>query len=341
MRRAFLALIVLSLAVAGVGCPCARGAINASPEIRWWLFSNFGASKICPEMLKRGVPLKLAAMGNVSVGRFFPTNCNVQVDDPRKVIVMTAAGTGYVTIPFTRRVGFFVGMSVEYAPDFRLESDSIYVWGKFNRFITQPDMRILGVENPVVNLATKTPVGDVASLIGNGIVASEIGRGFTVVRQDDGDDFTIGHLDPPEKPKRQYKAGDDRVMLLNDLAEIRPTSRDYLGPFEITDKGAAISFRANVTGAPLIFAIVERSVGDRWRQGYETAQPMQPPPGPMLGQGSLNPGEAKLKFPLERGAYYLVLENQAPPPFAPIGLALPGTERIAHISYSIEVGDRD
>jgi hypothetical protein len=46
MSRAFLALIVLELAVAGVGCPCARGAINASPEIRWWLFSNFGASKI-------------------------------------------------------------------------------------------------------------------------------------------------------------------------------------------------------------------------------------------------------------------------------------------------------
>src|ERR1043165_709106 len=100
--RAFLAMLVLSLAVAGVGCPC-KGAINASPEIRWWLFSNFGASRICPEMLKRGVPLKLAAFGNASVGRFFPISCQVQVDDPRKVIVMTASGTGYVTVPFTRR----------------------------------------------------------------------------------------------------------------------------------------------------------------------------------------------------------------------------------------------
>lgn len=341
MRRAFLALLVLSLAVGGVGCPCARSAINASPEIRWWLFSNFGASKICPEMLKRGVPLKLAAFGNASVGRFFPATCQVQVDDTRKVMVTTVSGTGYVTVPFTRRVGFFVGMSVEYAPDFRLEEDAMYVWGRFTRFITQPDMRILGVENPVVNLATKTPIGDVASIIGNGIVASEIGKGFTVVRQDDGDDFALGHLDPPEKPKRQFKAGEGRVVLASDLAEIRPTSREYLGPFEITDKKAALYFRAKVQGAPLIFAIVERSIGDTWRRQYETAQPMQPPPGPVLGQGAIAPGEAKLGFPLERGSYYFVLENQAPPPFAPIGVALPGTEQIAYVSYIAEVGDRD
>lgn len=341
MRRAFLALLVLCLAVAGVGCPCARGAINASPEIRWWLFSNFGASKVCPEMLKRGVPLKLAAFGNASVGRFFPSSCRVQVDDARKVMVTSVAGTGYVTVPFTRRVGFFVNASIEYAPDFRLEEDSMYVWGRFTRFIAQPEMRILGVENPVVNLATKTPIGDVASIIGNGILTSEIGKGFTVVRQDDGDDFTLGHLEPPEKPKRQFKAGEGRIVLASDLASIRPTSREYLGPFEIADKGAALFFRAKVDGAPLVYAVVERSVGDAWRAQYETVQPMQPPPGPILRQGALAVGEAKLAIPLERGSYYVVLENQAPAPFAPIGVALPGAEQLAYVSYLAEVGDRD
>src|ERR1700741_1272509 len=102
---------------------------------------------------------------------------------------MTAAGSGYVMLPFTRRVGFYVGMSVEYLPDFRIEEDAMYVWGKFNCFVAQPDLRILGVENPVVNLATQTPFGNVATVIGNGIVAGEIGRGFTVVRQEDGADF--------------------------------------------------------------------------------------------------------------------------------------------------------
>lgn len=338
-RRAFLFLMVLALAVAGVGCPCARGVVNASPELRWWLFSNFGASKICPEMLKRGVPLKLPALGAASVGRFFPQQCTVQVDDARKAIVMTANGTGYVNLPVTRRVGFYVGMSVEYLPDFRMEEDAVYVWGKFGRFVTAPDMRIMGVENSVVNLATATPFGSVANVIGNAVVASEIGRGFTVVRQEDGDDFALGHLDPPDKPKRQFQAGKGNVVLASDLTQISSASRDYLGPFEITDNGAALYLRANVQAAPVIFAIVERSVGETWRRGYETAQPLAPPPGPIVGQGSLGIGDANLSFPLPRGAYYLVVENTARA-FAPLGMPIPGTDQVAYVSYSVEVGDR-
>lgn len=340
MRRALLAVLVLALAVAGVGCPCVRGAVNASPELRWWLFSNFGASKICPEMLKRGVPLKIQALGNASVGRFFPQQCFVQVDDARKAIVMTASGTGYATLPFTRRVGFYVGMSVEYLPDFRLESDATYVWGKFSRFVATPDMRIVGVENPVVNLATRTPIGDVATVLGNGLVASEIGRGFTVVRQDDGDDFAIGHLEPPQKPTRQFQPGEDHVLLASDLTTLHSTSREYLGPFEITGGSSALFFQGRVDGAPLVYAIVERSVGEAWRRSYESVQPMGPPPGPVIGQGTFAPGEAKLKLPLAPGSYYFVVENQAPAPFAPLGMPLPVPEQIAHVSYSIEVGDR-
>src|SRR3954454_9243524 len=135
MRRAFFATMVLALAFTGAGCPCVRSAVNASPELRWWLFSNFGAAKICPEMLKRGLPLKLQALGSASVGRFFPNQCNVQVDDAHKSIVMSVSGTGYATLPVARRVGFYVGMSIEYLPDFRLEDDATYVWGKFSRFI--------------------------------------------------------------------------------------------------------------------------------------------------------------------------------------------------------------
>jgi hypothetical protein len=336
--RAFLALIILALAAAGVGCPCARSAVNASPELRWWLFSNFGASHICPEMTKRGVPLKLQALGAASVGRFFPSQCQVQVDDGRKAIVVTLSGTGYVVLPFTRRVGFYVGMGVEYVPDFRLEEDSTYVWGRFSRFIAQPDMRIMGVENPVVNLATQTPVGNVASIIGNGLVASEIGKGFTVVRQEDGDDFAIGHLDPPEKPKRQFKAGAGRVVLASDLTTVHTKSREYLGPFEIADTNAALYFHARVDGAPVIYAIVERSVGETWRRLYEAAQPMAPPPGPIVGQGQIAPGEANLAFPLNPGTYYVVIENTAAPPL--LGPMLPVGEQIAHVSYSAEVGDR-
>jgi hypothetical protein len=332
VRRAFLLLIVLALAVAGVGCPCARSAVNASPELRWWLFSNFGASQICPEMLKRGVPLKLPQLGPTTIGRFFPSQCNVQVDDARKALVMTASGTGYVMLPVTRRVGFYIGMSVEYLPDFRMEDDATYVWGKFNRFVASPDLRILGVENPVVNLATQTPFGTVATVIGNGLVAGEIGRGFTVVRREDGDDFAIGHLEPPQKPARQFKTGQGRSALASDVTSVSARSREFLGPFTVPQNNAALYLHARTVGSPLSYAVVERSVGENWRRQYESAQPLGPPPGVLAAQGLVTPGEADMGFPVNPGTYYIVLENGSSP-------ALLG-EQVIQVSYSVELGDR-
>src|SRR5882762_5964240 len=103
---AFLVLVVVTLAVTGVGCPCVRNAVNADAGLRWWLFSNFGASQVCPEMLKRGVPLKVALVGPNSVGRFFPQQCVVHVNDQERSMVVDVTGSGYVVLPFTRRVGF-------------------------------------------------------------------------------------------------------------------------------------------------------------------------------------------------------------------------------------------
>ncbi len=332
MRRAFLLVLVLSLAVAGVGCPCARSAVNASPELRWWLFANFGAPSICPEMLKRGVPLKLPQLGTASVGRFFPSQCNVQVDDARKAIVMTASGTGYVVLPFTRRVGFYVGLGIEYLPDFRLEDDATYVWGTFSRFVTPPDLRILGVENALVNLATQTPLGTVATVIGNGLVTSEIGRGFTVVRREDGDDFALGHVEPPQKPPRPFAPGKGRTMLASDVTNVYPQAREFLGPFSVEANGAALYLHVRATGAPLTYALADRSVGEHWRRQYETAQPLGPPPGPVLAQGPIAGTEADLGFPVNPGVYYLVVENPTP--------ASLFAEKVAELTYSVELGDR-
>ncbi|MBX3233003.1 MAG: hypothetical protein KIT84_12605 [Labilithrix sp.] len=332
MTRPALALLVLVLAVAGVGCPCS-GVVNSSPELRWWLFSNFGASKICPEMLKRGVPLKMAQSGEASIGRFFPSQCHVTVDDAKKAIVMNAAGTGYVVMPFTRRVGFSVAMGVEYHPDFRLEDDATYVWGKFSHFTQQPDMRVLGVENPIVNLATQTPFGNVASVIGNGLVQSEIGKGFTVVRQEDGDDFALGHLEPPAKPKRQFKPGKGHVLLANDLTNVASQSREFLGPLFVEDDRVSLFFRASVTGPQLTYVVVERSVGEAWRRAYETAQPLAPPPGVVLGGGQLAQ-DTRLAIPVPKGVYYVVVENSAPAPILGVG------DMASLLSYSIELGDR-
>lgn len=334
-----MALVALVLAVTLSGCLCARGTVNSSDSLRWWLFSNFGAQRICPEMQKRGVPLKLAIVGPNAVGRFFPAQCGVRVNDAERTIVVDVTGSGYAVLPVTRRVGFYAGLSVEYSMDFRLESDATYVWGRFRRLAAPPDLRLLGVENAVVNLATQTPLGDLATLLGRGIVEGELARGFTVVRLDDGDDFTMGHLEPPERPKRFFSSGKDRVVLASDQTELRASSRDYLGPFEVAQKDASMTVRLRVAGAPADFFLVDKALGDAWRQPYEAARPIGPPPGPPLTYGQAPPGETVRSFPLNPGYYYLVVENRAPAPVAAFGVSLP-FETISTVAYNVELGSR-
>lgn len=343
-RLTFLRLLVaLSLAFtllsSATGCSCLRGPVNASPGIRWWLFSNFGASKVCPELLKRGAPLKLGQLGAASVGRFFPTQCDVQVDGQRQTMLLRVTGTGYANLPVARRVGFQATIAVEYAPDFFLaDDDSMYVWGKFTRLVAPPDLRIIGVENPVVNLATQTPVGNVATVLGQGIMTGELGRGFTVVRQADGDDFAMGHLTPPAKPIRQFQTREDHASLASDLTEIRSLSREYLGPFEVTGDGLALSVRSRLQGAPLVYSVVDRTSGDAWRRAYESAGPLAPPFVAPLHQGQLPVGEGTQTFPLPAGQYFIVLENRTAPPLIGFGVGI--ADPVATLGYSVELGAR-
>jgi hypothetical protein len=333
-------LLVLALAVTGVGCPCVRGAVNANEGLRWWLFSNFGASKICPEMQKRGMPLKMPALGTPnSVGRYIPRTCTVQVNDAARTMAVTVTGDGYAFLPAIRRVGFYAAVSVEYRPDFRMEEDAVYVWGRFNRTLDAPKLQILGAENPAVGLATMTPVGDLATLIGQGVVYSQIALGFTVVHQDDGDDFALGSLMPPQKPARPFQPGKDHVMLATDIDEIHAASRDYLGPFSVDGSGAALFVRFRNAGAPLEFSVVDKAIGDLWMQPYERGGIIGPPPGQPLAFGVVPLGDTQRAVPLNPGLYYVVVENKAPAGVAALGVPNP-FEPIGVLTYGVEVGDR-
>ena len=334
-----LLVTVIALAFAGVGCPCVRGAVNASDGLRWWLFSNFGASKICPEMLKRGVPIKFAPLGPNTVGRYFPQQCNVQVNDASHTMAVTVSGTGYAMLPFTRRIGFYAAISVEYRPDFRMEEDAVYVWGRFNRMLAPPDLRLLGVENRLVNLATQTPIGDVTTLLGQGIMTGEIAKGFTVVHKDDGDEFALGELVPPQRPPHPFMPGKDHVMLATDVTEVRAASRDYLGPFAIDGNGAALYVKLRVQGAPVEFVVVDKQTGDVWQQSYDRGDPIGPAPGAPLAYGMAPVGDTSRGVPLNPGLYYVVVENKAIAPASPLGVTLPW-EAVATVTYGVEVGDR-
>lgn len=337
-RPAFtlLVLATLSFAFACIGCPLVRSSVNANESMRWWLFSNFGASKMCPEMLKRGVPLKSPSGGPQSIGRFFPQRCQVQVNDAAHAIAMHAEGNGYASLPMVRRIGFSATIDVEFRPDFRMESDALYLWGRFSRMLSTPDVRLIGAENSLVNAAGQTSV---VQTIGQAVITSEIARGFTVVHEDAGDLFTLGVINPPHKPTRHFVPGEDHVQLETDVTAIGGSSREYLGPFAVESKGAALFLKIRADGAAVDTYFVNKATGDIWLQGYEAGQPLAPPPYPPLFSGNSPPNLQQTRVvAVPPGSYFIVVQNSAPPP-ATFGISF-GQDYVATVSYAVEVGDK-
>ena len=165
--HALLALLLGALVISASSC---SGIINASPGLRWWLFSNFGAQRVCPEMMKTSVTLRTQDRAP-GIGRFFPTQCTYNVNDETKTLMVNVAGTGYAYVAPAKRIGFTMTASVEYRPDFMIAGDDLYVWGKFNRLVAGPNFQLGFVENKLIDVATAvTPLGTGANWIGNQVV---------------------------------------------------------------------------------------------------------------------------------------------------------------------------
>ncbi|MCA9629910.1 MAG: hypothetical protein KC766_19700 [Myxococcales bacterium] len=327
----------------GVGCPCVRNTVNASPNLRWWLFSNFGANQMCPEMLKRGASLKLSPEGNV-IGRFFPTTCNYNVDDQNKTLTIHFGGTGYAWTPVAGRIGFSVEASVEYRPDFFMAEDAVYVWARTNRIVYGPNFQVGAIENKFVDIANKTPVGYLASTFGSQVVQSQLSSGFTVVHTDEGDDFALGILQPPARPKKPFDTTEgDRYVFANETTEIRNNQVDFLGPFEVADSDQAIFLRMKLTGQPVDVMIYPRGVGDLWRDGMQRGTEAPPAQAPIVSFVLQPNVEFRQKFKLPQGHYYVVIDNSnrvgaVSPPWNPLGMVGGNT---AIVSYTSELGEDD
>jgi hypothetical protein len=312
-------------------------AANASPALRWWLFSNYGAQRMCPEMLKRGVALRLSER-SPAIGRFFPTQCTHDVNDDTQTVTVHFAGTGYGFIQPAKRVGFSCTASIELRADFQIAGDDVYVWGKLNRIVQGPDFKLGYVENSLVDAAaTFTPVGAVANYFGNQIVTGELTRGFTVVHNEDaGDSFALGVLYPPSKPFHPFDVTNSQFYTFaNETVEIHGNQRDYLGPFELTDMNQSLFMRITNEGPPIDLMIVSKLVGDLWRESYQTGKQMGPPPGPVLGGDPIPTGQHTRTYKLPPGIYYVVLDNTQyagtqNPPFVPFN---PLSDSVARVSY--------
>jgi hypothetical protein len=315
--------------------------VNASPNLRWWLFSNFGVAQLCPEMLKRGAPLKLDPQGN-TIGRFFPRECQHQVNDAARTVTVSFSGTGFAWTPVAGRVGFSASAAIEYRMDFYLGDEADYVWARTNQILQGPDFQVGSVQNKVVDWATRSPVGYLANTFGSQIVSSHLASGFTVVRTESGDEFALGHLSPPQRPKKPFDTtAGDRYVFMNETTEVQVDQIDMLGPFDVAKPGQALFLRMRLQGPPIDVMVFYRGVGDLWRDGLQLGAPLAPPNQAPLTGFTLNPGaDLTQRIPLPQGHDHVEQDNrnkvgQPNPPSNP--LAAMGANA-AVVSYTAEHG---
>lgn len=338
MMRRPLSMAGVSLLVLSA-CALFRAAINDSPQIRWFLFSNFGASRICPEMQQRGAPLKLD--GNAATGRFFPSQCQSQVDDATQTVTVHFAGTGYAWTPVAGRIGFSCVVKVEYRPDFAMTEDALYVWARTNRIVEGPTFAVSSIENPVVDWAAQGPAAYLAQSFGQQLISSKLAEGFTVVRTDQGDDFTLGILTPPARPRHPFQAsGDEHFLAANDSTLVRVGQADFIGPFEVADEDQILLMRFRASGTRADAFIYPRTFADPMRLTYEQGGGLVLPTVRPAVQWVLELGEYTQRFKLPPGQYVLVVDNsdrigQVAPswnPFAQMGSGALGLDYVIELA---------
>lgn len=342
-RLAKIAAVLAVTCPTLVGCAWFRSSVNSSPSIRWWLFSNFGANQICPKVLSSGIGLRLNNAGDI-VGRFFPNRCEYRVDDTRQTVTVAFGGTGFAWTPVAGRIGFAANATIEYRMDFRLTEDATYVYGVVASNPSPPQFQIGAVENKLVNWATRTPIGYLANAFGSQILTSELAAGFTAIRSDAGDEFTLGRLEPPARPRKPFGlSGDDRILCASEVIELHNGQVDISGPYRVAEADQALYLRVQVDGAPIEGFIWPRTLIDPWREGLQTGTPLAPPPQPATAQFALNSGNNQVRVPLSPGHYMLILDmsaqlGQVRPPFNPLDVLGSGVNRV---SFSVELGSAE
>lgn len=300
--RAVALLALLTLA----GCTTVfRQPVNASPGLRWWLFSNYGRSQICPELRRQGVPLRPAPRAP-SVGRFFPQRCRVTLDERHHLVTVDVGGSGYGYAPVSGRVGFELDASLRYRMDFQITDHGTYIWGVPVAAQSRPRVHVTSVENGLAGMAT--PVG--LDIVAEQLVRTELYRGFTVLHHERAHEFSLGIVRPPLRPYTPFTLRDGaRFVFANETISVHAGQRDYLGPFHVTEPGQRLSLRFSPASAPAEALIVTRSAGDSWRLGYQQGH-LGPPPGPILAGTPMQPGRSTVReFRLPPGAYYVVVDN--------------------------------
>lgn len=335
------------------GCPnketvafsvVADGVINdpANKSLRFDLL-KFGLDQFCLEMTNRGAPLKLGDE-MPTAGRFFAASCQHQILDTedRKSLVVQYSGTGYGWTNVSGRIGFEASGLVEYAPDFQVHDDAMYIYFRPQE-VDASSFKTLMVESSVAKTGLSMTQID-PDEVGTRIVRSQLRRGFTVIRYNarGETDFSMGLIPKGQLPEKPYIVETtNRTNLVNDTTEVHSGQQDYIGSFEVTDDDPVLFLTAKLDGSPTVdVALVPKASSAQMLDQYVKApgaatMSMPPVLQEALAQGT--PWQRSIK--LAQGSYVLVIDNSdrlgtSAPPARP-------ADSPAHVSYLVQRGEAD
>lgn len=335
------------------GCPnketvafavVADGVINdpANKSLRFDLL-KFGLDQFCFEMTNRGAPLKLGDE-MPTAGRFFAASCQHQILDTegRKSLVVQYSGTGYGWTNVSGRIGFEASGLIEYAPDFQVHDDAMYIYFRPQE-VDASTFKTLMVESSAAKTGLSM-TGIDPDEVGTRLVRGQLRRGFTVIRYNarGETDFGMGLIPKGRVPEKPYLVETtNRTNLVNDTTEVHSGQQDYIGSFEVTEDDPVLFLTAKLDGTPAVdMALVPKAGSvqmlDQYVKTPGAATMLMPPVlQEALVQGT--PWQRSIK--LAQGSYVLVIDNSdrlgtSAPPARP-------ADSPAHVSFLVQRGEAD
>ncbi|HMA93711.1 MAG TPA: hypothetical protein VKP30_13560 [Polyangiaceae bacterium] len=353
MRRAWIETLLLVASLVGCtksetfgtkGVTFVGGGIINDPKNRTLRFDllKYGLESFCTEMRKRGVALKLSDEHPV-MGRFFAKECQTEIvdEDERKSLLLRFTGDGYAWTNITGRIGFSVISLVEYSTDFQLAPDqSLYVYFRpKNIQATTYSTRL--VESIQAKGAMVLSRID-PDRIGRQILSAQLERGFTVIRQNErGEtDYGMGVIPVGTKPFTPFQIVSKKLTLANDRTELHAGQQDFVGGFEVTEDGQALTITANIDGAPAVdVLLLSASTGQQMLERYVSQPgPVTPTEPGRLDETILYGSQWQRTIALPPGAYLLLLDHSAA-----AGRSAPpqagADDRAVKIDYAVQIGD--
>jgi hypothetical protein len=317
------------------------GVINdpSNKSLRFDLLS-YGMDRFCLEMLRRGAPIKLSDHEPV-LGRFFADGCSAQVLDnaERQSVVVRYSGKGYGWTNLTGRLGFASTGLIEYAADFQVADDSMYIYFR-PRSVGQATFQTLLIESDLARAGLGVSGID-AQAVGRDLIERQLARGFTVIRHSSSGEveFSPGLLPVGQHPFKPYQVvNSSKLSVDNDSTEVHPGQQDYVGGLFVAENDQRLSLSLTLDGAAAadVFVLTEADARNML-QAYVTR-----PGGAALQRAPVLDTELRLQQPLSLeldvppGNYFLMFD------YTPVaGRTAPGPgQQAAKIDYLALLGER-